>query len=65
MVTNSRIRVVRFFSKARIGPQLKWSVREKECYGIFYAVRLFEDLLDNRPLWLKPLTEMNVVKLSY
>jgi len=43
MVTNGKVRVVRFFSKALIGPQLNWSVREKECFGIFYCVRLFED----------------------
>ena len=45
MVTNGKVRVVRFFSKALTGAQLNWSVREKECYGIFYGVRLFEDLL--------------------
>ncbi len=33
--------------------QLNWSVIEKECYGIFYGVRLFEDFLDNRHLILK------------
>ena len=46
MVTNGKVRVVRFFSKALVGAQLNWSVREKECYGIFYGIRLFEDLLD-------------------
>ncbi len=35
--------MVRFFSKALIGPQLNWSVRKKECFGIFYGVRLFAD----------------------
>jgi len=50
MVTNGRVRVVRFFSKALIGPQLNWSIREKECYGIFYGVRLFEDLLNHMDL---------------
>ena len=53
MVTNDKVCVVRFFSKALVGPQLNCSVREKECYGIFYVVRLFEDLLDNRPFILK------------
>ena len=43
---------MRFFSKFLVGPQLNWSVREKECYGIFYGVRLFKDLLDNRPFTL-------------
>ena len=45
--------MVRFFSKALIDAQLNWSVQEKECYGILYGVRLFEDLLDNRPFILK------------
>ena len=61
VVTGGRVRVVRFFSKALIGAQLKWSVR---CYGIFYGVRLFEDLLDNRPFILKTdhknLTYLNI-----
>ena len=35
MVTAGRVRVVRFYSKALVGAQLNWSVREKECYGIF------------------------------
>ena len=39
--------------KVLVGPQLNWPVREKECYRIFYGVRLFEDLLDNRPFILK------------
>jgi hypothetical protein len=64
MVTNGKVRVVRFYSKALTGAQLNWSVREKECYGIFYGVRLFEDLLDNRPFILKTdhknLTYLNV-----
>ena len=50
MVTNGKVRVVRFFSKALIGPQLNWSVREKECYGIFYIVRLFEDRSSSRQI---------------
>ena len=44
MVTAGRVRVVRFYN---------WFIREKEYYGIFYGVRLFEDLLDNRPFILK------------
>ena len=47
MVTNGKVRVVQFFSKALVGLQLNWSVQEKECYGIFYGVRLIEGLLDN------------------
>ena len=62
MVTNGKVRV-RFFSKALVGPQLNWSVREKECYGIFYGVRLFEDLLDNRPFILKT-DHMNLTYLN-
>jgi len=64
MVTGGKVRVVRFFSKALVGAQLNWSVIEKECYGIFYGVRLFEDLLDNRHFILKTdhknLTYLNV-----
>jgi len=36
------IHVIRFFSKALTGAQLNWHSREKECYGIFYGVELFE-----------------------
>lgn len=46
MLTKGKVRVVCFFSKALVGIQLNWSVREKECFGIIYGVRLFEDLLD-------------------
>ena len=64
MVTGGKVRVVRFFSKTLIGAQLNWSVREKEYYGIFYGVRLFEDKLNNRPFILKTdhknLTYLNV-----
>ena len=37
---------------------MNWSAREKECYGIYYGVKLFEDLLDNRYFILK--TYINV-----
>jgi hypothetical protein len=40
--------VIRYFSKALQGAQLNWSAREKECYDIYYGVKQFEDLLDNR-----------------
>ena len=63
MVTNGKVRGVRFFSKALVGPQLNWSFREKEWYGIFYGVRLFEDLLDNRPFILKT-DHMNLTYLN-
>ena len=43
---------------------LNWSTREKECYGIYYGVKLFEDLLDNRYFVIKTdhmnLTYINV-----
>ena len=64
MVTSGQVRVIRFFSKSLLGSQLNWSVREKECYGIYYVVRLIEDLLDNRYFILKTdhmnLTYINV-----
>jgi len=53
MMTNGQVRVIRFFSKCLIGSQLNWSIREKVCYGIYYGVKLFEDLLDNRYFILK------------
>jgi len=40
-ITNHQLRIVRFFSKALVGSQLKWSAREKECYGIYFGVKLF------------------------
>ena len=56
--------MIRFFSKALVGPQLNWSTREKECYGIYFGVKTFEDLLDNRRFILKTdhinLTYLNV-----
>ena len=32
-ITNGKVRVIRYFSKALQGAQLNWSAREKECYG--------------------------------
>ena len=40
MVTNGQVRVVRFFSKSFVGSQLNWSAREKECYAIYFGVKL-------------------------
>jgi len=41
------------------------NAREKECYGIYYGVKLFEELLDNKYLILKTdhknLTYINVI----
>ena len=48
MIVNHQVRVIRFFSKSLVGSQLNWSARENECYGIYYGVKLFEDLLGNR-----------------
>ena len=43
---------------------MNWTAREKECYGIYYGVKLSEDLLDNRYFILKTdhmnLTYINV-----
>ena len=47
-VRDDKVRVVRFFSKALAGAQLNWSAREKECYGLYYGVKLFEAELDGR-----------------
>ena len=64
VVTCHQVRVIRFFSKSLVGLQLNWSAREKECYSIYYGVKLFEDLLDNRYFILKTdhmnLTYINV-----
>ena len=64
MIVNHQVRVIRFFSKSLVGSQLNWSTREKECYGSYYGVKLFEDLLDNRYFILKTdhmnLTYINV-----
>jgi hypothetical protein len=53
MIVDHQVRVIRFFRKSLVGSQLNWSAREKECYGIYYGVKLFEDLLDNRYFILK------------
>jgi len=73
MVTNGQVCIIRFFSKSLIGSQLNWSksasfAREKECYGMYHGVKLFEDLLDNRYFILKTdhknLTYINVTFTS-
>ena len=63
MVTNGKVQVIRLFSKALVGPQLNWSTREYECYGIYFAVKTFEDLLDNRRFILKT-DHMNLTYLN-
>ena len=63
MVTNGKVRVMRFFTEALVGPQLNWSTREKECYGICFGVKTFEDRLDNRRFILKT-DHMNLTYLN-
>ncbi len=63
MVTNSKVRVIRFFSKALTGAQLNWSIREIECYVIYFGCKTFEDLLDNRHFILKT-DHMNLTYLN-
>ena len=41
MITNGKVRVIRYFSKALQCAQLNWSTREKKCYGIYYGVKQF------------------------
>jgi hypothetical protein len=51
-------------SESLVGSQLNWSASEKVCYSIYYGVKLFKDLLDNRYFILKTdhmnLTYINV-----
>ena len=47
-IRDEKVRVVHFFSKALVGAQLNWSAGEKECYGLYYGVKLFEVELDGR-----------------
>ena len=39
---------IAFMSKSLTGAQLNWSVKEKECYAIVYALKVFEYLLRGR-----------------
>ena len=43
MVINDKVGVILYFSKALTGAQLNWSTREKECYGIYFGCKTFED----------------------
>ena len=63
MVTNGKVRVMRFFTEALVGAQLNWSTREKECYGICFGVKTFEDRLDIRRFILK-IDHMNLTYLN-
>ena len=42
---------------------MNWSTREKECYGIYFGAKTFEDLLDNRRFILKT-DHMNLTYLN-
>jgi hypothetical protein len=42
---DNMVQVIMCISKALVGAQLRWSVREKECYGIFYCFKVLEDML--------------------
>ena len=59
-VTNGKVHVIRFFSKALVGAQLNWSAREKECYGIYFEVKTF---VDNRHFIMKT-DHMNLTYLN-
>jgi len=48
-INQGKVRVIRFYSKALVGAQLNWSAMEKECYGIWFGIKTFEDMLDGRP----------------
>ena len=52
-VRNGKVRVIRFLSKSLTGAQLRWSTIEKECYGLYWAVKMLEEYLDNRRFILK------------
>ena len=36
-----------------ISKALRWSVRERECYGIFYSIKVLEDMLKHVRFHLK------------
>ena len=36
------IQVIMCISKALVGAQLRWNAREKECYAIFYCLKVLE-----------------------
>ena len=44
MIVNHLVRVIRFFSKSLVGSQMNKSAQEKDFYGIYYGVKLFEDI---------------------
>jgi hypothetical protein len=42
---DNMVQVIMYLSNALVGAQLRWSVRENECYGIFYCFKVLEDML--------------------
>ena len=50
---DNMVQVIMCISKALVGAQLRWSVREKECYGIFYCFKVLEDMLKHVKFHLK------------
>ena len=52
-IRDGKVRVIRFLSKSLTGSQLNWSTIEKECYGLYWAVKMFEEYLDNRRFILR------------
>jgi hypothetical protein len=52
-IRDGKVRVIRFLSKSLTGAQLNWSTIEKECYGLYWAVKMLEEYLDNRRFILK------------
>ena len=50
---DTMVQVIMCISKALVGAQLRWSVREKECYGIFYCFKVLEDMLKHVKFHLK------------
>jgi hypothetical protein len=52
-IRDGKVRVIRFLSKSLTGAQLNWSTIEKECYGLYWAVQMLEEYLDNHRFILK------------
>jgi len=52
------LQVTMCISKALVGAQLRWSVREKECYATFYCLKVLEDMSKHIPFLLKQTTKI-------
>ena len=59
-----KVRVIRFLSKSLIGAQLNWSTIEKEFYGLYWAVKMLEEYLDNRRFILKTDQHKNLTYIN-